>query len=266
MRSLRCLAPALLLSACATTHHVSVTSEPPGATIHDQQSDYLGRTDTVLTVERGRRLQLRLQLDGYQDGASDLGTITGDRNVIVTLVRRPTRVFVTTQPAGAQLSFFRQDGREIEFADIGTVRGEGQFTDRWYVVPDDLGTVHVVMVLDGHKRLEKWVKVEPRLDNTFSFTLDRHTTRYTIESTPPGAEVFERSLGFLGRTPLEKTFEWADIVKLSRSNDPSKLTKVVLHLTVKKAGYKTQEAVETLQLVGASDARLAVKLAKTGKK
>ncbi|MFT7671525.1 MAG: hypothetical protein ACI8X5_004246 [Planctomycetota bacterium] len=74
----------------------------------------------------------------------------------------------------------------------------------------------------------------PAIDDTVWWT------RVEITSTPQGANVYERRLGFLGVTPMTKKLTNLDLIRIS--DDPEYVeTESRLHLTISKPGYDTLE-------------------------
>ncbi|MCG8612166.1 MAG: hypothetical protein MI864_16715 [Pseudomonadales bacterium] len=242
----------LFVSACSS-YLVHIKSDPPGAAVNDLQLGDLGVTD--LTVQVGRdaptkreSLNLTLTKAGYQTEKVDVLNVKKDQTIMVTLHSVPTTVLVETNPPSAQMEMYDSLGDPVELTNPSKIASQTTFANRRHIVSDDIRFIDLVLKQEGFKTLRKQIEIEPNKENRFFFQLEEIVGTLRLNTWPEGAAVYERSLGFLGRTPLELELKWDDLTRLSQKLDLMDTSDVNLQLKIKKTGYRTQESVEKFQL------------------
>jgi len=243
--ALFCVFPVFLI-ACGARYVVNVRSDPPGAKVSDLSKGYLGTTDFDVPVGKGESLNLSFCKPGYEDQRIIVPEINRDQTVMVTLYDlRASVIHVETIPSGAVLQIFAGDGAPVALDNPSKYPGEPCYANRSYRIPDGLDLATITLSMDGYEPKTVTVRLEANKENHFTFTLDRIAPTLRIQTVPEeGAEVFERSLGYLGRTPLEFTLDWKRLTHVTKKN-PEEIESATLHLYIRKPGYREKEVVET---------------------
>lgn len=238
----------LTLCACATEYVVTIKSDPNGAVVTDMNRGKLGKTNLeVLVVEKGSKyanLNLTFSKDGYTEEKLDILKIRNNQTVMVTLHSAPTYLYVKSIPPSAKIRIFDTEGKQLKFIDNPKISRVDYFANRRHKVPNDLNKVLLQLEHLGYKPLSKEVIIEPHKENRFSFQMEKVSPILKVKSIPNGAEVHERTLGFLGRTPLKLSLKWAQIMRLSQQYDVMSTSSVNFQFFIKKKGYKTEEIVQ----------------------
>ncbi len=241
-----CILPVFLIS-CGGSYLVNIRSDPTGAKVSDLSKGHLGTTDVEVSANKGESLNLSFSKPGYENQRVIVPDITRDQTVMVTLYGiRTSVIHVETLPSGAVLQIFSSDGTPVELDNPSKYPGEPCYANRSYKIPDSLDMAMIKLSMDGYEPKTVTVRLEPRKENHFTFTLDQIAPTLRIKTAPvEGAEVYERSLGFLGRTPLEVTLDWRSLAHVTNKT-PEEIDSATLHLLVKKPGYKEKEVIETI--------------------
>lgn len=222
-------------------------SSPKGASVQDARLGHLGTTPFERELPQGTDLDLTFSLAGYEDGKRNVIN-AHDSIVMLELIRIPTYVGVRTTPAGASLEFHTVGGKEISLKRTSKIVGKQEALNLMYEFPDSINEVVITMRKHGYRVKKETVKVEPKKQNWFSFPLEKITTEISVNSQPSGAEVYEGTLGFLGRTPLNKEFTWEELRRLSIGKDIDTINSIILHLKFMKPNYKSVETIEKMFL------------------
>ena len=224
---------------------ISIKSDPKGAKVNDLYRKELGVTDLEYKVKKGESLNLTFSKSGYKEEKKDLNNISRNETIMVELHSFPTFLYIETIPPGATFKVFNKEVNNyispVDFSD-GRIYNTTLFsTKKRYQIPDDLEEVVLELSNKGCKEVRKMIKIEPFEENRFLIHMEKFSLQLHIKSMPNGVEVFERELGFLGRTPLKKKLDWEQLRKLSQVDDAVVISEVTLHLFFKKNGYKTKE-------------------------
>jgi hypothetical protein len=238
------------LSNLGIDRHTTIffNSSPQGASVQDNRLGHLGTTPFEMSLPKGSDLDLTFSLAGYEDGKRDVLNIQESKIVMLELIRIPTYVGVKTTPPGASLEFHTVDGKEIQLQRTSKVRGKQEALNQMYEFADNVNEVVITMQKHGYRVKKETVKIEPKKQNWFSFPLEKITTEISVNSQPSGAEVYEGTLGFLGRTPLNKEFTWEELRRLSIGKDIDSINSIILHLKLSKPNYKSTEMIERMFL------------------
>jgi hypothetical protein len=261
---------ALLTSAgCATSVQVRIESQPPGAEVwvHSESvRKTIGTTPTSVTVRQGEDLDLEITYKDKLTQSRHISNIRGNRTVSVQFPLTG-KIKIRTEPPGATIQFLSSEGTELTLRrDDSIVSGGATYsTNRIYYLPESIFSgnaddfnLTVLIERDGYQPLRKKVRIAPYEDLELEFALESAPTNYEIVSAPAGAEVYERVLGYLGRTPLALELEWEKLERLTSTNLESGDT-VPLQLTLRKSGYADLERTESLR-VGFNNGRLSTSL------
>jgi len=235
--------------AGACHYRVTIKSDPPGAVVTDLNHGEIGQTPCKFEVDRGDSLHLSFEKEGFWGEKKDVFNIKRNTTVMATLRMYPTLLFVKSIPAGATLRVFdAATGEPVELTNPSKIATDDFFTNRAYEISSDLREVNLILEKRGYNTLRHTVKVEPYIENRFSFELKQIIVKLRIITDPAGANVYERSRGFIGRTPLDLDLSWEQLAGFSRLHDAYNMDAVDLHLTLYKDGYLPQEITKKLHL------------------
>ncbi|MFC3152715.1 hypothetical protein ACFOEK_16885 [Litoribrevibacter euphylliae] len=246
----------ILLAACSNNHTITIKSDPPGAKVTDLKQGYLGETDfeyvasdKYSTSGKSREsLNLTFSKPGYLEEKRDILNIKHSQTILVSLHSAPTYLYIETIPPGAEMKLHDKQGGELNFEDTSKLSRQAYFANRRYEIPDSTRTLWVELEQKGYKPVTREIKIEPHKENRFSFQLNEIIATLQVNSMPSGAEVYERTLGFLGRTPLKLDFKWDKLVRLSQDYDALETSSVNLQLTVKKNNYQEKSLIQEFYL------------------
>jgi len=241
-----------LLVSCTKEYIVTIKSDPDNVRVYDVRLGELGYTNLDVQAEgRGSEypmLNLTFSKEGYVEKKLDILKIKNDQTVMVTLHSAPTYLYVESIPSSAKIKMFNKEGTQLTFIDTSKITRKDYFANSRYQVAHDLDKVMLQLMHQGYKTLTKEITIEAHKENRFSFQLEKVKPVLKVNSIPNGAEVYERTLGFLGRTPLALNINWNQLIRLSQKYDVMNTVDVNLQLHVKKQGYKEKELVQGFQL------------------
>jgi len=242
----------LLLISCTKEYTLTIKSDPENVKVTDLSRGELGYTDMEVKV-RGRgtdypNANLTFSKEGYVEKKIDLLKIDHDQIIMETLHSAPTYLFVESIPSSAKIKIFNNDGNQINFNDDSKISRKDFFANRRYTISDKLEKVSLQLNHQGYKTLTKEITIESHKENRFSFQMEKVKATLNVNSTPNGAEVHERTLGFLGRTPLKLNISWNQLVRLSQQYDAMETKTVNFQLTLKKQGFQNKELVQEFQI------------------
>lgn len=253
-KRLVCMLPVLclFLLSCTKEYTLTIKSDPENVKVTDLSRGELGHTDMEIKV-RGRgsdypNVNLTFSKEGYVEKKVDLLRIDHDQIVMETLHSSPTYLYVESIPSSAIIKIFNKEGNQINFNDDSKISRKDFFANRRYAISDNLEKVSLQLNHLGYKPLTKEITIEAHKENRFSFQLEKVKATLSVNSTPNGAEVHERTLGFLGRTPLKLNLTWNQLVRLSQQYDAMDTKSVNFQLTLKKQGYQNKELIQEFQI------------------
>lgn len=237
----------LTLCACQLVQ-ISFKSSPDGAKVHDGRLGDLGTTPFTREFEKGTNLDLTYTLADYEEEKKSVSNIKSSMVLMLEMKKKnSTYIIVKTNPPGASIELQALDGSKLSWAVVSKVQGQLDPTNIKYELPSSTKELVIEMSKHGFKTRREMVKIDPNKENWFSFPLEKITTEVYFSSTPSGAEVYERTLGFLGQTPLNKEFSYDEMRRLSQGKHIDSAQDINLHLTFSKSSYKSAEIIEQLQ-------------------
>lgn len=208
----RCLPPlagiviALLIAVTGCSTRVVLTSRPPGAEVW-LLGEQKGVTDFEMRMKGGRHRPAHFVFKklGFQE-RREPKVVTGDEVVVhASLERLHTSVSVETLPRGATVTL-TSNGKRVH---PGSIEDDELWGDRKDLV------LKIEVKAQWYEPQARDVVVPRGTRNIFSFVLLPVPPRLLINSNPSGAKVYERTLGYLGITPLRETLTIEDLVATS---------------------------------------------------
>jgi len=228
---------------------ISFKSVPDGATVRDESQGKLGTTPFVRTFKSEINLNLTYSKEGYEEKKKSFYNVTSPLLVMLELQKSPlTYIFVKTNPPGATIEFQTIDGSKLTLPQFSRIEGRQESSHLMYKVEDNINRLVVIMSKNGYKTRRETVSIDAKKDNLFTFPLEKVSAELNIISNPPGAEVYEKTLGFLGQTPLTKEVSWDEMRRLSIGKDIDTASVLTMHFTISKTDYKSEELVERFPL------------------
>jgi hypothetical protein len=241
---------------------ITFKSTPDSATVRDERMGVLGTTPFSKRFPKGTNLDLTYSLSGYGEEKKSYYDISAPQVVMLELTKKPTYVYVKTTPPGALFEFQSTDGNKIIFTPSSRIQGRQDSTNLMYEIDNNVTKLVIVMSKKGYKTRRETVAIDPNKENHFLFPLERLSSEFSIVSSPSGADVYEKTLGFLGQTPLTREISWDEMRRLSIGKDIDAASTITLHFTVSKTDHISQELIERIQISQESLSRsINVKLA-----
>lgn len=241
-----------LTVGCTNTYKIHLKSDPPGATVSDINQGVIGKTDFTYSVEQTltaqgvqeQSLSLTFSKEGYESKQHDLINIRNNQTVMVKLQTSYTYLNVRSTPTGAQMKLFDMNGDPLEVETTSKLAKKVLFANNRIPLPADTTNLGIELTQKGYKPLREEIVIEPGKENTFSFQMEEITTNLKIDTEPTGVAIYEKSLGFLGRTPLDLELKWDQLTRLTQQLDAQETSSVNLHLTAKKVGHEDEELTQ----------------------
>jgi hypothetical protein len=227
---------------------ITFKSTPEGAKVIDARKGELGVTPFTMRFPKGTNLDLTYTLKGYGEEKKSYNDVGSPLVVMLELKKSPTYVYVRTNPPGALIEFQSIDGSKILFTPSSRIQGRQDSTNLMYEIDSDISKLVIVMSKKGFRTRKETVVIDPNKENHFLFPLEKLSSEFSIVSSPSGAEVYEKSLGFLGQTPLTKELTWDEMRRLSIGKDIDSASTLTLHFTISKSNYISQELIERISI------------------
>jgi len=246
-----------VIASCASlqysnTYKIIIKSDPSGATVTDINQGIIGTTDFTYFIEdeltsKGfddKSLSLVISKPGYESKQHDLINIRHDQTVMVKLQTAHTYLSIRSNPAGAKMKLFDMNGDPLVVNSKSKLSKQNLYANTRISLPSDVKSIGVELKHKGYMPLREEIVIEPGKENTFSFQLKEIISNLKIDTEPNGVAIYEKSLGFLGRTPLDLELKLDQLSRLTQLRDALETSSVNLHLRAEKTGYKTEELTQ----------------------
>ncbi len=162
----------------------TVSSSPTGAKVFVDGGER-GKTPLRTRLTAARNNTVRVELDGFFPESRTLEPNAKEATEVSVTLRPASRVRVTTEPAGAQVSI----GGQVVIPQTPGISG-----------PLEPGPADIVVTLAGYEQQQQRVTLAEQ-EAPLSFTLS-HGAKVAVASAPPGAEVKVDDV-VVGATPLD---------------------------------------------------------------
>jgi len=257
IKMLTLLLALLLITSCASlkysnTYKIVIKSDPSGAMVTDINQGVIGTTDFTYFIEEeltskgfdDQSLSLVISKPGYESKQHDLINIRHDQTVMVKLQTAHTYLNVRSSPAGAQMKLFDMNGDPLEVNSKSKLSKQNLYANTRVSLPSDVTSIGVELNHKGYMPLREEMVIEPGKENSFSFQLNEIISNLKIDTEPSGVAIYEKSLGYLGRTPLDLELKLEQLSRLTQLRDALETSSVNLHLRAEMAGYKKEELTQ----------------------
>ena len=132
---------------------ISFKSIPEGALVRDERLGDLGVTPFVKMIPKGSNLDLTYTLKGYEDVKKSYYNISSTMIAMMEMIKKPTRIYVRTNPPGALTEIQTTDGLAIQYNSTSRIEGRQDSATFAYEVPDNIKNLVVVPVSYTHLTL-----------------------------------------------------------------------------------------------------------------
>ncbi len=240
------------LISCTKEYKITIKSVPDHVEVTDVKRGKLGFTNLEKLVSSKKsefpNLNLTFSKPGYVEKKIDLLKIKHDQTVMVTLHSAPTYLHIESIPPSAKIKIFNKEGLQLQFIDNSKISRKYYFANKRLKISNNLNKVLLQLNHNGYKPFNQEITIEPHKENRFSFQLEKINPILKVNSIPSGAEVYDKTLGFLGRTPLSLNLSWNQLIRLSQEYDAMNTSSINFHLTLKKDNHQTKEIIQEFQI------------------
>ncbi|MFC1840036.1 hypothetical protein ACFL1N_10675 [Thermodesulfobacteriota bacterium] len=248
----------LNLGCTAKKSRIMLQSTPEGADVFEARKGKLGTTNTEIVIDTPDcsvdcSRSFVFKKSGYGDVRITKNIADPEVLVHAYLEVLKTRLKVRARPANSKIKIFYED-REIAIkGKFVNNQNELEIDDEKIWDDGDSAEVDIIVSSAGYESITDSVKVTKGKDVTLDYILKELKANVEVTSEPENVDVYDRTLGYMGRTPFSFTIPMDQLVRISADSQQLEEKKAKLQLSFKKKGYKTLEAVKWIT-VGSDDA------------
>jgi hypothetical protein len=247
----------LNLGCAAKKSRIMLQSTPEGADVFEARGGKLGTTNTEIIIDTPDcsvdcSRSFVFKKTGYGEARITKNITDPEVLVHAYLEVLKTKLKVRARPANSNINISYK-GREI------AVKGkfvnnlnELEIDDEQIWAEGDSAEVDITVSSKGYESITDSVKVTRGKDVTLDYILKELKANVEVTSEPDNVDVYDRTLGYMGRTPFSFTIPMDQLVRISADSRQLEQKRAKLQLSFKKKGYKTQEVVKWIT-VGSDD-------------
>lgn len=254
MRTIYLLVPVLLVG-CMSSTTIKVTSTPSGAAVTEAGKGALGVTPLQITFNDDDCLDdnkciasFYFRKQGYKDKRVKR-YVQGDELLVhAYLQERKTQLIVNGFPAFAKVesSYQNENGEWVKLVLSGKNGPIPSLLDDDPWLGKDYCHVRLIFESPGFRPVEKTITIKKGEQKTIEYALNEYAIDGEILSKPEGADVYERTLGYLGRTPFKIRIPYDQLMRISAQRRSKLEEPVYLFLTFKKSGFYPLEQISSI--------------------
>jgi len=255
----------IIISACDTT--IDIRSTPPGAEVTEAAKGYLGKTpmevsfneddcpDKQYVDETPCLASFSFSKPGYKLERVDRVVEGGSMLVHAFLHPVETNLQVSVFPGFATIEaqYQKVDGDWSKLSLSGTVENTLSLNDEAIWNGREYLFVKLTIESSGYIPETKKITVRKGEQKQYEYALKEYAIKGNIDSSPPGADVYEKSLGYLGRTPFSIRIPYDQLVRISPQRRLKLDDPVYLFLQFKKTGYQSVSQVTQVAEINESE-------------
>lgn len=248
-----------IISACDSGTKIDIRSTPEGATVTESVKGTLGETPTRTTFNRNYftdttdcpakidesqrpcRASFYFTKPGYEPMRVER-LIKGDQMAVHAYLEAiETSLFVSGFPgfATVEAKYKKLDGSWRTLSLSGKVGNMLSLNDEPIWEGKDYLAVTLYINSQGYYTPEpKRMTLHKGDQKRYEYVLEEYAFTGTIESSPTGADVYEKSLGYLGRTPFTIRIPYDQLMRISPQRQLHLSEPIYLFLQVKKTGFQ----------------------------
>lgn len=254
---------AITISACDTRTKIDIKSTPEGAMVNESTRGALGSTPTQIVFSDDDcpdddsmcMASFYFSKQGYEPKRVER-VVTGEHlTVHAYLTPLKTNLYVSVYPGFATINAYYQkvDGSWSKLSLTGKVGNTLSLNDEAVWEGRDRFSVRLNIESSGYLPIEKHITVNKGEQTKHEYVLEEYAINGYIESSPSEVDVYEKSLGYLGRTPFSIRIPYDQLVRISPQRRPKLDDPVYLFLEAKKAGYQTIHKTITINETNESE-------------
>jgi hypothetical protein len=250
----------MVLISCAghevkhDTIRLHLKSTPPEAEVTASMLGLVGKTDSIVEVQapqcqRGDDCQSSFYFSkpGYQPVRVTRKLLSRDEYIHAILEPVRTSLEVETHPPFAKVHV-TNNGRKVDLSGFNEYDLKLDDEALWHGADTVVLTINVSA--PGYKSIQKNITLKRGEQRMESLALLELSAAIDVRSEPEGVDVYERRMGYLGRTPFTLKIPVENLVRVSHRPDQRELSRVQLQLSFKKENYQSLEFVEQVEIGG----------------
>lgn len=245
----------VLLGACSSQTQVRITSTPAGASVSEAGKGNLGLAPLQINFTREDCLDpdrciasFYFSKEGYE-GIRIEKQVKGPEILVHGYLKKiDTKLIVDGFPGFATVSSFfeNQQGEWEKLLLSGKNSADLSLLDEGVWRGNDVCRVRLIIESPGYKPYEETIQVRRGEKKRFEYVLQEYALSGQINSEPTGVDVYERNLGYLGRTPFQLRLPYDQLVRISPQRSIKLEEPVYLFLTFKKNGFENLSIEESV--------------------
>jgi len=246
----------LFLAACSTSTKITVTSTPSGANVSEAVFGDLGLTPVDIEFKdedcvgdhEHCMASFYFSKPGFQDRRVEK-YVDGDSMLVhAYLFPEKTKLEIKGFPAFANLDV-KYQGTDGKWQALSLLEDDGKVPSLEDEQPwggNDYCLVRIIAESPGYEQQEQVITIHKGDHKIVEYVLNEYAVTGEIISDPPGADVYERSLGYLGRTPFKIRIPYDQLMRISAQRKQSLEDPVYLYLKFIKKGYISVEQISSI--------------------
>ena len=248
----------LFVASCAEVTNISVKSTPDGATVSEASKGGLGTAPLQLTYGKDDCLKtdpcmasFYFHKEGYEDVRIERRIDGGELVVHAYLEEQKAELSVTGYPTFASIdTHFKNksgDWEKFPLSDKNSI--SGLLRDGRSCQGEGYCQVRISVFSTGFEPVEKVIKIKRGEKRSVEYALNEYAMIGEITSHPAGVDVYERTLGYLGRTPFQIRLPYDQLVRISPQRKIKLKEPVYLFLKFEKKGLQALEKIAEIGIL-----------------
>mgnify|MGYP000072931932 CR=1 FL=1 len=262
MRIFTILFLSLNIISCST--QVKVSSTPSGVKVSEAIKGDLGITPTSMSFSSSAcekildscYLSFYFSKPGYESqrierivGGTGSSLIFGEDLLVHAYLKEiKTELTVRGFPvfANHNISYQKDDNSWHELALTGKNGTIPSLLDEEPWQGKDYCMIKLNFESPGYFPTENIITIKRGQKKHFEYVLEEYSIFGSIDSAPQGADVYERNLGYLGRTPFQINIPYDQLVRISPQRKNKLNEPIQLFLKFSKPGFKDLEKISSI--------------------
>ena len=230
---------------------VTFESTPSGAVLQCAKLPSLGETPCTHPIKHGT-YSFVFSLPGHQE--LRLERRIGGREQLIHAMMIPgrTRLDIDTVPPDANVQVTRA-GRAVDLGQTVRPHDALDLDDARFWGQAGAAVFHVEASAPGYTTIVEDVLLGRYESTRLSYVLKERRAELSVRSNPPGVDVYDRSLGYLGRTPFTTFIPADQLARISARRDQRGRDTAQLQLSGRLDGYEPFERVVSVTVDGNSN-------------
>ena len=243
----------LLIQGCGNTL-IKIKSTPSGVMVSEAAKGELGLTPIQIKftaddcVGEICKASFYFSKSGYKDVRVER-YIEGDEVLVhAYLTKTVTKLEVKGYPSFAKLHVKYQNAqgkwKKLSLIEDGGAIPSLEDSEPW--AGKNYCLIKIIAESPGYVQQEKNIKIAKGEKKVVEYTLEEHVVVGEVQSNPAGADVYERTLGYLGRTPFKFNIAYDQLMRISSQRKQNLNDPIHLYLKFSKQGYQMIEVIKNI--------------------